>query len=85
MPGTDALDEIPLDLRVELGRTTLSVADLLRLVPGDVLTLSRRADEPLPVHAGDRLLFDARPGASGRHVALQILSLYAVRPDAEDE
>lgn len=82
-PSGQRLDDVPLDVQVELGRTTLSVADLLRLAPGDVLTLSRRADAPLPVHAGDRLLFDARPGVSGRNIALQILALHSV-PTAAD-
>lgn len=50
------LASLPVHLVAELGRTRLSVADLLQLAPGDVLVLDESLDAPLRVGSPGSLL-----------------------------
>ena len=70
-PAT-SLDALPLTLRAELGRARLSVGDLLRLAPGDVIPLARSASDPVPVQVGEHVRFEARPGTRGARMALHL-------------
>jgi|GEM_PF-6488476 len=72
-PGAH-LDALPLTVRAELGRTRLTVADLLHLAPGDVIPLDRVAEAPVPVWIGDRLHAAAHAGARGARIALHLLT-----------
>jgi flagellar motor switch protein FliN len=48
--------DIPLEISVELGRTTLMINDLLKLGQGSVVELSKIAGETLEVLANQRLI-----------------------------
>ncbi len=52
----DFILDIPLKVTVELGRTRMSVRDILQLVQGSVIELSKFAGEPLEVLVNDRLV-----------------------------
>jgi flagellar motor switch protein FliN/FliY len=52
----ELLMDVPLDLTVELGRTRMSIQDLLNLSPGSVVELDKVAGEPLDVLINDRLI-----------------------------
>jgi flagellar motor switch protein FliN/FliY len=52
----DLLLDVPLDIAVELGRTRLSIQDLLSLGPGSVIELDKVAGEPLDILVNDRLV-----------------------------
>jgi flagellar motor switch protein FliN/FliY len=57
--GVHSLDfilDIPLKVTVELGRTRMSVRDILQLAQGSVVELSKFAGEPLEVLVNDRLV-----------------------------
>ncbi|NDG85503.1 MAG: flagellar motor switch protein FliN [Proteobacteria bacterium] len=57
--GVHSLDfilDIPLKVTVELGRTRMSIRDILQLVQGSVVELSKFAGEPLEVLVNDRLV-----------------------------
>ena len=57
--GAHSLDfilDIPLKVTVELGRTRMSVRDILQLAQGSVVELSKFAGEPLEVLVNDRLV-----------------------------
>ena len=69
-----ALDELPLVLRAELGRTRLPVGDLLALRPGDVVPLGAAPDAPVRVWVGDGLQFEARAGTASARLALEVLT-----------
>ena len=71
---TRVLGTVPVDLRAELGRTRLSVSDLLGLAPGDVIPLAQPADAPIAVSVGDGLRFEAHTGISGTRLALRVLT-----------
>ena len=52
----DFILDIPLKVTVELGRTKMSVRDILQLAQGSVVELSKFAGEPLEVLVNDRLV-----------------------------
>ncbi len=52
----DRILDIPLRIRVELGRTKILVQDLLELQKGSVIELNKLAGEPLEVVVNDRVV-----------------------------
>ncbi len=58
----DLLLDIPLEVTVEIGRTTLPLKDLLALGAGSVVELAKASDEPLDV------LVNGKPVARGEAV-----------------
>jgi flagellar motor switch protein FliN/FliY len=52
----DFILDIPLELSVELGRTTMILNDLLQLGQGSVVELNKLAGEPLEVLVNGRLV-----------------------------
>jgi flagellar motor switch protein FliN len=52
----DLLLDVPLDVSVELGRSRVSIQDLLALGPGSVIELDKIAGEPLDILVNDRLV-----------------------------
>lgn len=56
MHGFDRVQDIPLDLSVELGRTTLLIRDILELGTGSIIELDRVAGEPVDLLANGRLI-----------------------------
>jgi flagellar motor switch protein FliN/FliY len=47
---------VPLDVTVELGRSRMSIQELLGLSPGSVIELDKIAGEPLDIVVNDRLI-----------------------------
>ncbi len=65
----EVLQNIPVTISVEVGRTTLKIRDLMRLAQGSVVELDRVAGEPLdlmvnntPVAQGEVVLVNDRYG-----------------------
>jgi flagellar motor switch protein FliN/FliY len=52
----DMILDIPLEITVELGRTQMPINELLQLVPGSAVSLSRLEGEPVDILANDRLI-----------------------------
>jgi flagellar motor switch protein FliN/FliY len=52
----DLLLDVPLDVSVELGRSRMTIQDLLGLTPGSVIELDKIAGEPLDIVVNDRLI-----------------------------
>jgi flagellar motor switch protein FliN/FliY len=52
----DLLLDVPLAVSVELGRTRMTIQDLLALAPGSVIELDKVAGEPLDILINDRLV-----------------------------
>ena len=49
MPNIDIVLDIPVTLSMELGRTRISIRELLKLKSGSVVELPKMADEPMDV------------------------------------
>jgi flagellar motor switch protein FliN/FliY len=52
----DMLLDVPLEVNVELGRTRLTIQDLLQLGPGSVIELDKVAGEALDILVNGRLV-----------------------------
>jgi flagellar motor switch protein FliN/FliY len=52
----DLLLDVPLEVEVELGRTRMTIQDLLALGPGSVIELDKVAGEALDILVNDRLV-----------------------------
>ena len=69
------LHDIPIDLVVELGRTTLSVRELSRLEADDVIELNRLVNEPLEIRAGGQAFARGEVVVVDDRVGLRITEL----------
>jgi len=52
----DVILDVPVTLSLEVGRTSISIRDLLRLNQGSVVELDRPADQPMDVRANGTLI-----------------------------
>jgi len=52
----DFLLDIPLDVTVELGRTSMIINKMLQLTQGSVVELDKAAGEPVEIFVNDKLL-----------------------------
>jgi len=66
------LENTEIPVKVLLGRTTITVRDLLELSVGDVIPLERNIHEELEVAIGQRTKFLGKPGILGNKISLQI-------------
>lgn len=62
-------------VEVELGRTTVTVQDLLDLAPGDVIPLDRKKNETLDVKIGSMTKFKGTPGRLGPRFGVVITTV----------
>lgn len=68
-----ALEDVNIPLIVELGRTEVSMRDILELKAGDVIRLKSKVNESLTVYADEIPKFMSRPGIIGNRMATQIV------------
>lgn len=54
--SVEFLLDVPLQVTVELGRTRMRIADLLRLAKGSIVELDKLAGEPLDVRVNGQLI-----------------------------
>ena len=73
-----ALRSMDVELRAELGRTRLSIAEITGLREGDVIPLQRWTKDPLRVTIGDRETLVAAAGRAGKQYALRVLEVPTV-------
>lgn len=66
------LEHTMVPVKALLGKTRITVKDLLELSVGDVIPLDRTVNQELEVAIGQRTKFLGKPGVFGNKVALQI-------------
>lgn len=59
-------------MKVYMGKTEITVQDLLHLEKGDVIPLYQEINEPLSVYVGEFMKFKGMPGLHGNKMAIQI-------------
>jgi len=69
------LSDVPLCLSTVIGKTTLTMRDLLQLQRGDVICLDKRHDSDLMVQIGGKTKMAGRAGLIGRKKAVKITSI----------
>lgn len=80
-PGAleSALGRVPVEVRVELGRTRLTMREFEKLTVGTVLTLPQFVDDPLPIACGGVVKAYGRPVVSRGVIAVQIERVFNQR------
>lgn len=82
----DSLRKTEVELKAELGRTSLSLKDILDLSEGDVISLDRKISEPIQVVVGNIPQFKAMIGRAGTRKALRVLEVIeSSQPESDEE
>ena len=75
--GVELLHGVAMEVTVELGRTRLSVRELLALTPGDVLELDRAAGSPADLLVNGRLIARGEVVVVDEDFALRVTEIVA--------
>lgn len=73
--GDKSLGEIPIEVTVELGRSKLSLREILDIKEGSIVELDRLAGEPLDVKVGGQLIAQGEVVAIDDYYGLRITSV----------
>lgn len=76
------VEKISVPVHVQLGRTKVSLRELIDLHTGDVITLETYLKDEIPVMVRGQPKFLGRPGLSGKRMSIQITQ---VLEDSEEE
>lgn len=74
--------DLTLPVSIELGRTTMTVQEILRLGRGSVIQLDRLAGEPIDIYVGDRRFAEGEVVVLGEHFGVRITRILASAPTA---
>ncbi len=69
------LGDIPVQVTVELGRTSMTLREVLELQEGSILELDRLAGEPLDLKVGGQLIAQGEVVAVDSNYGLQITNV----------
>lgn len=69
--------DLTLPVSIELGRTTMTVQEILRLGRGSVIQLDRLAGEPIDIYVGDRRFAEGEVVVLGEHFGVRITRVLA--------
>lgn len=72
--------DLSLPVSIELGRTSMTVQELLRLGRGSVIQLDRLAGEPIDIYVGDRRFAEGEVVVLGEHFGVRITRILASAP-----
>lgn len=59
-------------LKAVIGKSTITVGELLTLRPGDVVLLDKGVEDALDIYIGDELKYHGKPGIKNKKVAIKI-------------
>lgn len=69
--------DLTLPVHIELGRTRMTVQEILRLGRGAVIQLDRLAGEPIDVYVGERKFAEGEVVVLGEHFGVRIVRIFA--------
>jgi len=72
--------DLTLPVSIELGRTSMTVQEILRLGRGSVIQLDRLAGEPIDVYVGDRRFAEGAVVVLGEHFGVRITRILSAVP-----
>lgn len=90
MASVQSDGEVPLSMlldltfpvSIELGRTSMTVQDILRLGRGSVIQLERLAGEPIDIYVGDRRFAEGEVVVLGEHFGVRVTRVLSIAPRA---
>jgi flagellar motor switch protein FliN/FliY len=74
--------DLTLPVAIELGRTSMTVQEILRLGRGSVVQLERLAGEPIDIYVGDRRFAEGEVVVLGEHFGVRVTRILSARPVA---
>ena len=69
------INKVDVNVIAELGHTSITVDDFLRLAVGDVIKLDAKSSSPIKVYVGDEECYYAKPGITGKNMGVIILDI----------
>jgi len=83
--GANTGGEVPMSMlldltfpvSIELGRTSMTVQDILRLGRGSVVQLERLAGEPIDIYVGERRFAEGEVVVLGEHFGVRVTRVIA--------
>jgi len=72
---TNHLTKTAIPIKVEFGKTRLSIKELLDLEKGDIIRLQTKTDEDHKIRTGNRILFTGRSGTLNNHKAIKVTNI----------
>ena len=90
-PAIGASGEVPMSMlldltmpvAIELGRTTMSVQEILQLGRGSVVQLERLAGEPIDIYVGDRRFAEGEVVVLGENFGVRVTRIVSRTSGAE--
>ena len=76
--------DLTLPVSIELGRTNMTVQEVLRLGRGSVVQLDRLAGEPIDIYIGDRRFAEGEVVVLGEHFGIRITRTVSRQPLGEN-
>ena len=77
--------DLTLPVSIELGRTNMTVQEVLRLGRGSVVQLDRLAGEPIDIFVGDRRFAEGEVVVLGEHFGVRITRIVNHGPLTESD
>ena len=77
------LMDLTLPVSIELGRTTMSVQEILQLGRGSVVQLERLAGEPIDIYVGDRRFAEGEVVVLGENFGVRVTRIISRTAGAE--
>lgn len=75
-PANAALNQIPIEITISVGRARPSLRDLLRMGKGSLLALDKRIEDPVELFIGDKLIargvLEELDGDMAGHMAVRL-------------
>jgi flagellar motor switch protein FliN/FliY len=81
-PALDALLDVSMPVIIEIGRTTMTLQEVLQLGPGSIVSLDRAVGEPVDIFVGDRRLAQGEIVVVNDHLAVRVTRVLSAGPDA---
>lgn len=69
------ISKAPMPIKAVLGKSAISVDDVINLQVGDIIRLNTKVEEDLSIYVGNIKKFTALPGATGENYAVRITSV----------
>jgi flagellar motor switch protein FliN/FliY len=76
--------DLTLPVSIELGRTSMTVQEILRLGRGSVIQLERLAGEPIDIYVGDRRFAEGEVVVLGEHFGVRITRIVSATPNVTE-
>lgn len=76
----DALLDVSMPVIIEIGRTSMTVSEILKLGIGSVVQLDRLVGEPVDIHISDQKLAEGEVVVIGEHLGVRVTRVLSDQP-----